>query len=418
MKAFLVLLTVLAVCQNVGAQTPSTLTLTATVRDFKYITDDSVLGHPDFNFAVSDDRGMLQSTLDANRKPVYNTNSATTATSHGAAWFYSWFHDVTNTSALGYGMAKKTTTQITLTYDSSSKSYTVNNQNFFPVDGFGWGNNVRACNSGPYHNFGFTLEVHGSFTYQGGEIFSFTGDDDVWVFINNRLALDLGGVHAAESASINLDNQAASLGFSKGQSVNFDMFYAERHECASTMAMATTLLIDCKTIDACGECNGAATADLCAGKDCGNGVCVCKTGCCVFNGKWLQSAGTCTKCDHLCGNGIVEPTEDCDSATDPCCNNCKWNTGATCGTNNECVTSKCTNTGVCQATNAAAGAACTSQTGTDCQSPACDGSGHCGLVAKADGTSCATDNEDCTTDVCASGVCSHNTGKADGSACP
>ena len=81
---------------------------------------------------------------------------------------------------------------------------------FFPIDNQGWGNQGRP------HNYHFTFEVHLEFAYNGGEGFTFTGDDDVWLFINGKLAIDIGGVHGAESESIDLDAHAGELGIVKG----------------------------------------------------------------------------------------------------------------------------------------------------------------------------------------------------------
>ncbi len=68
-------------------------------------------------------------------------------------------------------------------------------------------------NQGQPHNYSFTLATSTNFTYQGNEVFTFTGDDDVFVFINRHLAIDLGGVHNAETASVKLADRAKDLKF-------------------------------------------------------------------------------------------------------------------------------------------------------------------------------------------------------------
>ena len=55
------------------------------------------------------------------------------------------------------------------------------------------------------HNFYFTLEMHASFVYIPGLSFTFRGDDDVWVFMNNQLVIDLGGVHAPLEKTFSVD---------------------------------------------------------------------------------------------------------------------------------------------------------------------------------------------------------------------
>ena len=53
----------------------------------------------------------------------------------------------------------------------------------------GFGNEYQS------HNFDFTAELHFNFQYRGGEKFTFKGDDDLWLFLNGKLAVDLRHPH-------------------------------------------------------------------------------------------------------------------------------------------------------------------------------------------------------------------------------
>jgi fibro-slime domain-containing protein len=193
--------------------------LKATVRDFS-------VSHPDFEDFLGSEKGIVQSSLGADGKPVYAGNP-TTATTSGQANFDQWFRDVP-----GVNMAIPV--EIPL-MDVGNGMYTYANNAFFPIDGQGFGD------EGNIHNYHFTLELRTQFTYEGGEVFTFTGDDDLFTFINGKLAIDLGGVHGAESSTIDLDARAAELGIVKGFKYSLDFFFAERHTSESNFRIDTTI---------------------------------------------------------------------------------------------------------------------------------------------------------------------------------
>jgi fibro-slime domain-containing protein len=188
------------------------------LRDFK-------IEHPDFEYVTGDDRGIVGPDLGPDKKPVFVGVGHPTV--HTAAEFDQWYRDVP-----GVNM----TTEFQLPFTTAANGNLVyDNQAFFPIDNQGWGN------EGNNHNFHFTYELHMEFKYSGGEVFNFRGDDDVFVFVNNKLAIDLGGVHRAETGSLNLDQQAAMLGISKGNNYPIDFFQAERHTTESSFRIETSL---------------------------------------------------------------------------------------------------------------------------------------------------------------------------------
>ncbi len=87
------------------------------------------------------------------------------------------------------------------------------------------------------HIHHFTTEIHTNFQYNGGETFTFTGDDDVWVFINKKLAIDIGGVHGNTPGMVALD----ALGLTPGLTYPLDVFHAERHTVQSNFRIDTTI---------------------------------------------------------------------------------------------------------------------------------------------------------------------------------
>ena len=139
---------------------------------------------------------------------------------------------------------RSTQYELPMQYDAATKKLVFDSKSFFPLDavlppqGFGMsGMDDRQV----MHDFHFTFELHMTFEYAGNESFSFTGDDDLWVFINDKLAIDLGGVHTPMSGSVDLAARAAELGLEPGKEYPIDFFQAERMTSQSNFHVETSL---------------------------------------------------------------------------------------------------------------------------------------------------------------------------------
>eukprot|EP01133_Synstelium_polycarpum_P006569 gene6569-7616_t len=258
-----------------AADLPKTLSMKSTVHDH------TPQRNPDFEIANPNIviKNLVYPYLDANRYPIYccGNEKSPYEVINNSTTFDQWFRDTA-------GVNKPL--EITLTLEQNitdPRIYSYRSDAFFPIDGQGWdapgadpGHVVYKDGNGNVHNYHFCLNLRARFTYKGGEIFKFIGDDDVWVFINGTLVLDLGAPHDIVNGHgqgvVDLDT-LSNPPLNKNAEAYFDFFYCERHSVESHIMISTSMELKCGYTDYCGVCEGngqtCCTPDLCSdGKLC------------------------------------------------------------------------------------------------------------------------------------------------------
>ncbi len=252
-----------------------------------------------------------------------NTNRRNLSTpAHFAQWY---------TSVEGVNMVVPYTLSLTLT-DAKTGSYSNINSSvstgFDPIGAAGgWigagKETISGCDKQSMQNASFTTEMRFWFEYQGKEQFAFSGDDDVWIFVNRTLVVDLGTLHGKEEGSFELDasdgsavakswnhyydgtNHATTqghnlkLGLKLGKVYEVAMFQAERNACGSNFGVTLK--------------NFSKPKSTCASR-CGDGVVAADEYCddgentSTYNG----CGPSCIPAPY-CGDGKLQsPAEECD----------------------------------------------------------------------------------------------------------
>jgi len=343
-------------CTNVTEPPATTLVIPILYRDMLYNgTTTPGPGNPDFEHnPYGSSTGLVETQLGSDSEPVFASTGTTTSlwadptlSLTAAQVFCWWYHESGCTGAgstnpydklvyrTGANNVGGVPTTLTLTQQGAGQNvYKYSSTLFYPVDGLGWdapapgphaGQTGTDCGGTTGHNFSFTSELHYPFTYDSSvsPTFDFTGDDDVYGFINGQLVIDLGGVHAAASKNVTLTPaEATTLGMTNGGWYSIDLFQAERHTCGSdytlTIGGFTHVVSQCMTV--CGDA-------IVAGNE------QCDLGTAHNTGAYGGCNANCTLAPY-CGDDVVEnPPEQCDNgvnavtyggATRQCGPGCVW----------------------------------------------------------------------------------------------
>ena len=120
----------------------------------------------------------------------------------------------------------------------------VEEKHFYPLDGLGYDapdyfGDTTDMTTGRNGNFAMVSEAQ--FVYNPNQYFTFSGDDDVYLYINGVLALDLGGAHGVCTKTVKLSEVAEKCGLTPGEVADFKFFYMERNSSASNFSIKTNI---------------------------------------------------------------------------------------------------------------------------------------------------------------------------------
>jgi fibro-slime domain-containing protein len=219
---------------------PPTLRLWGTIRDFRGRLDS--LGHLDFGLpnAPPNTNWTIGTRLDDDGKPVAAKPPALGMTSqrtiHSEASFATWFRDTP--------CQNLSRPRVLILHRAASYGHTPENPRWvYGVGGGSLGMSADRCYNDAYDfisgwnygvNLSWTMEFGFSFVYRQdkSQWLHVSAGSDVWVYLDGKLLIDIGGRSKPTFGAVDLNSVAASLGLVDAQSYDLKIFIANRYRAA------------------------------------------------------------------------------------------------------------------------------------------------------------------------------------------
>ncbi len=193
------------------------------------------------------EQGLVDFYLGEDYLPVA-TGAGVALTNRGisAESFRRWFAAVDGASVSYPGILE-------MKYDAATSEFEFYQAEFYPLDSATSRQADGANRDGHNHLFTMSLAVPFTVLADGGETFEIEADDDTFVFVGDRLALDLGGVHDAMTAKFVISEEGKVLTAVNGQDLAYSgvqlgagettvlrIFHADRNSTNSVLNMQFT----------------------------------------------------------------------------------------------------------------------------------------------------------------------------------
>ena len=150
-----------------------------------------------------------------------------------------WFNEVE-------GKSKSYTGLVKMDYKANGAEFSFHQENFYPLDEVEFGKGEKINEDGHNHLFTMNFAVPFTVLMSGEEKFTITADDDTFVFVGDKLAIDMGGIHEPMTGELEIRENGevysavdgmelaySGIDVEKGTGSIIRIFHADRDETES-----------------------------------------------------------------------------------------------------------------------------------------------------------------------------------------